>query len=89
MMKVIGKLAIAASAVLWISAAAAQDGETTTTTRTTRDAPLPPGVYVGVPGVAGVQICPGAGYQGGCEHHSKKVANEATGDTMSKSETWC
>jgi hypothetical protein len=42
MMKVIGKLAIAASAVLWISAAAAQDEETTTTTRTNARRPAAP-----------------------------------------------
>jgi hypothetical protein len=88
MMKVIGKLAIAASAILWISAAVAQDEETTTTTRTTRDAP-PPGAYIGVPGVAGVQVGPGAGYQGGCEHRSKTVTNEDTGESMTKSETRC
>jgi hypothetical protein len=84
-MKTFSKLAIAASAILWISAAAAQDVETTTTTHT---AP-PPGAYVGVPGVAGVQVGPGAGYTHGCEHRSKTVTNEATGDTMHKSETRC
>ncbi len=88
-MKVISKLAIAASAILWISAAAAQDNETTTTTtRTRHDAP-PPGAYIGVPGVAGVQVGPSAGYQGGCEHRSKTVTNEDTGESMTKSETRC
>lgn len=85
-MKLLGKLAIAASAILWISAVAAQDVETTTTT--THETP-PPGAYIGVPGVAGVQVGPGAGYEGGCEHRSKTVTNEATGDTMRKSETRC
>jgi hypothetical protein len=85
-MKGLSKLAVAASAILWISAAAAQDEETTTTTT---HSPPPPGAYVGVPGVAGVQVGPGAGYTGGCEHRSKTVTNEATGDTMHKSETRC
>jgi hypothetical protein len=84
-MNVIGKVAIAASAILWISAAVAQDTETTTTT--TSSAP-PPGAYVGVPGVVGVHVGPGPGY-GGCEHRSKTVTNEDTGDTVHKSETRC
>lgn len=84
-MKGLSKLAVAASAILWMSAAAAQDEETTTTTHRSP----PPGAYVGVPGVAGVQVGPGAGDTGGCEHRSKTVTNEATGDTMHKSETRC
>ncbi len=86
-MHVIGKLALAAGAILWISAAAAQD-DTTTTTRTTRESP-PPGAFVGVPGVAGVQVGPGAGSLGGCESRSKTVTDEETGETRSKSETNC
>lgn len=89
MTSVIGKLALAASAIFWITAAVAQDSETTTTTRTHEAPPPPPGAYVGVPGVAGVQVGPGAGYEGGCEHRSKTVTNEETGDTVSKSETKC
>jgi hypothetical protein len=84
-MNVIGKVAIAASAILWISAAVAQDTETTTTTTTS--APPPPGAYVGVPGVVGVQVGPGD--TGGCEHRSKTVTNEDTGETIHKSETRC
>jgi hypothetical protein len=87
MMKVISKVAIAASAILWISAAVAQDSETTVTT--THSGPPAPGAYVGAPGVAGVQVGPGAGYTGGCEHRSKTVTNDETGDTVSKSETRC
>ncbi|HLH11052.1 MAG TPA: hypothetical protein VKV77_04115 [Methylovirgula sp.] len=86
-MKAIGKLAIAASAIFWITAAVAQDTETSTTV--TRDRPAsPPGAYVGVPGVAGVQVGPGPSDHG-CEHRSKTVHNEDTGDTYSKSETRC
>ena len=84
-MNLIGKVAIAASAILWISAAVAQDDTTTTTT--THDSGPAPGAYVGVPGVVGVQVGPGA--NGGCEHRSKTVTNEDTGESMTKSETRC
>jgi uncharacterized protein YraI len=87
MMKGIGKLAIAASAVFWISAAVAQDADTTVTTHS--GPPPAPGAYVGVPGVAGVGVGPGSGYVGGCEHRSKTVTNEDTGETYHKSETRC
>ena len=60
-MKTIGKFALAASAILWMSAAMAQDDDDTrtTTTHTEHYDSHPGGAYVGVPGVVGVHVGPG------------------------------
>lgn len=88
-MKTIGKLALAASAILWMSAAMAQDDDTTTTTTHTEHYDSHPGgAYVGVPGVVGVHVGPG-GPGTGCETHSRTVQDNETGDSHTRTETNC
>lgn len=87
-MKMMSKWALAASAIFWISAAVAQDDETRTTT-TVHHEDHGPGAYVGVPGVAGFHVGPGAGPRSGCETRHKTVTNEDTGESRSRTETNC
>ena len=53
-MHILSKIAIGAAGLAMFSAAAFADEVTTTTTRRTQEPG--PGVYVGVPGVVGVQV---------------------------------
>ncbi|MEW6438094.1 MAG: hypothetical protein AB1508_13105 [Pseudomonadota bacterium] len=89
-MQTIGKLALAASAIFWVSAAVAQDDDTTVTTRHTEHYDSHPhgGAYIGVPGVVGVHV--GRDGRGtGCETRSKTVRDEDTGETHTRSVTNC
>jgi len=85
-MKTIGKLALAASTLLWASAAVAQDDDYTTTTRTEHHESHDGGAYVGVPGVVGVQVGPG---RSGCDTRSRTVTDETTGESHTRTETNC
>ncbi len=89
-MKTIGKFSLAACAILWVSAAMAQDDDTrtTTTTHTEHYDSHPGGAYVGVPGVVGVHVGPG-GPGTGCETHSKTVQDEDTGESHTHTVTHC
>jgi hypothetical protein len=81
-MKAFGKLALtSAAAVLFSAAAMAQDSTTTTTTTQSS----PPGVFVGVPGVAGVQVGP----SGGCQTRTTTQTDNVTGDSRSVSRSNC
>jgi hypothetical protein len=53
-MEILSKIAIGAAGIALFSAAAFADEVTTTTTQRTQEPG--PGVYVGVPGVVGVQV---------------------------------
>jgi hypothetical protein len=87
-MQTIGKLALAAGVIFWVSAAVAQDDTTVTTHSEHYDSHPHDGAYVGVPGVAGVHVGrDGPGY--GCETHSKTVHNEDTGETHTRTRTNC
>ena len=88
-MKTIGKLALAASAILWMSAAMVRR----TIRQRRRRIPSitilhPGGAYVGVPGVVGVHVGPG-GPGTGCETRSRTVRDEDTGDSHTHTETNC
>jgi hypothetical protein len=87
-MKAIRTMAILVVTGLGISTAAiAQDSTTTTTTTTTNQAPAR-GVFVGVPGVAGVQLgAPPA--PGGCTTSNSTTTNDQTGATRSTTATNC
>jgi hypothetical protein len=94
-MQTMGKLALAASAMmwvagnLWVTAASAQDyDDHTTTTRTEHYDSHRGGAYVGVPGVAGVHIGPG-GPGSGCETHSKTVQDNDTGESHTRTVSNC
>lgn len=82
-MKLICTLALGAAAAFAVSAAAAQDS-TSTTTSTTVTAPRH-GAYIGVPGVAGVEV----GGKPGCVTRSKTETDQDTGETRSKTESNC
>ena len=88
-MQTLGKLALAASAIFWVSAAVAQDDDTTVTRHSEHyDSHPHGGAYVGVPGVVGVHV----GRDGpstGCETRSKTVHNEDTGETRTRTATNC
>lgn len=87
-MQTIGKLALAASAIFWVSAAVAQDDDTTVTRHSEHYDSHHGGAYVGVPGVVGVHV----GRDGpstGCETRSKTVHNEDTGETHTRTATNC
>ncbi len=87
-MKTTGKLALALSAIFWVSAAVAQEDSTTTTTHTDHyDNDHHNGAYVGVPGVVGVHV--GGDSHSGCETHSKTVQDNDTGDSRTHTETNC
>ncbi len=65
------------------SFALADEVTTTTTTRETKPAP---GVTIGVPGVAGVQI---GGGQTNCVTRHQTMTNEDTGTSVSKTQRKC
>jgi hypothetical protein len=83
-MKILGKFAVAAAGVALFSAAAfAEDVRTTTTTRTQEPGP---GVYVGVPGVVGVQVgTPSTG----CTTRNTTTTDTNTGDSRSVTRSNC
>ena len=83
-MKAICTLTLAAGALFLVSAAAAQDDTTTTTTSTTVTPPQH-GAFIGVPGVAGVEV----GGRPGCVTRSKTETDQDTGQTRSVSESNC
>lgn len=87
-MQTIGKLALAAGAILWLSAPVVQADEVTTTHTEHYDSDPHGGAYVGVPGVVGVHVGRG-GPSTGCETHSKTVHNEDTGETHTRTATNC
>jgi hypothetical protein len=81
-MKLIYTLALATGALFAVSAAVAQDTTTTTTTQHTEGQP---GAFIGVPGVAGVQV----GGTRGCETRSKTETDQDTGDSRTHTESNC
>jgi hypothetical protein len=81
-MKSFGKLAIISAAVVLFSATAMAQDSTTTTTRS--DAPG--GVFVGVPGVAGVQV---GGPPGGCSTRTTTQTDNDTGASRSVTRSNC
>jgi hypothetical protein len=83
-MKTVCTLALAAGALLAVSAASAQDDTTTTTTSTTVTPPQH-GAYIGVPGVAGVEV----GGRPGCVTRSKTETDQDTGQSRSMTESNC
>jgi hypothetical protein len=87
-MKLFGIAAVAVAATLVSSAASfADETTTTTTTEHTKTAPGP-GVYVGVPGVAGVHV--GAPpVERGCTTESKTKTDEDTGASRSVTRSNC
>jgi hypothetical protein len=83
-MNALSKVSIVLAAVVSLSASAvAQDSTTTTTTTTTQPAP---GVFVGVPGVVGVQV---GAPPGGCTTRSSTTTDNDTGASATRSATNC
>jgi hypothetical protein len=80
---------IAAGSSVPVNLASRVLDDTQTTTTTTHHDGGPPAAYVGVPGVAGVQVGPGAGPRTGCETRNKTVTDDYTGETHSRTETNC
>ncbi|HEY1747199.1 MAG TPA: hypothetical protein VGG11_10630 [Xanthobacteraceae bacterium] len=83
-MKILGKIAIGAAGLAMLSAAAFADEVTTTTTQRTREPG--PGVYVGVPGVVGVQV--GAPSRG-CTTQNRTTTDTDTGASRSVTRSNC
>ena len=83
-MKILSKIAIGAAGIALFSAAAFGDEVTTTTTRRTQEPG--PGVYVGVPGVVGVQV---GEPSRGCTTQSRTTTNTDTGDSRSVTRSNC
>jgi hypothetical protein len=83
-MKAICILALVVGALFAVSAASAQDDTTTTTTSTTVTPPQH-GAFIGVPGVAGVEV----GGRPSCVTRSKTETDQDTGQTRSVSESNC
>src|SRR5258708_4842062 len=82
----VGSLAI--TSVLAVSSIGiAQETSTTTTTRTTTERPAP-GIVVGVPGVAGVQIG-GGERRDDCVTRKTTRTDEETGDSATRTRTRC
>jgi hypothetical protein len=67
-----------------VSVAVAQEDTTTTTTSTTVTPPQH-GAFIGVPGVAGVEV----GGRPGCVSRSKTVTDQDTGESRSVHESNC
>jgi hypothetical protein len=82
-MKNIGFVALTAIGLLAAAPCYAQD--TTTTTTTTQTAPGP-GVFVGVPGVVGVQV---GAPPVGCTTRSSTTTNDDTGASRSMTQSNC
>jgi hypothetical protein len=86
-MKLLRIAAVVVAATLLSSAASFADDTTTTTTTHTETAPGP-GVYVGVPGVAGVHV--GAPpVERGCASQSTTRTNEDTGASRTVTRSDC
>jgi hypothetical protein len=83
-MKAICILVALAVGTVFAASAAAQDDTTTTTTSTTVTPPQH-GAFIGVPGVAGVEV----GGRPGCVTRSKTETDQDTGQTRSVSESNC
>jgi hypothetical protein len=83
------RIAVVAVAATLVSSAASLADETTTTTTTQHTETAPgPGVYVGVPGVAGVHV--GAPpVERGCTTQSTTRTNEDTGASRSVTRSDC
>ena len=87
-MQTMGKLALAAGAIFWLSAPVVQADEVTTTHTEHYDSHPHGGAYVGVPGVVGVHV----GRDGPgtcCETHTKTVHDEDTGESRTRSVSNC
>ena len=82
-MKSFGKLALTSAAVVLFSTAVMAQDSTTTTTTTQSS---PPGVFVGVPGVAGVQV---GGPPGGCATRTTTQTDNDTGASRSVTRSNC
>jgi uncharacterized protein YraI len=83
-MKILSKIAIGAAGIALFSAAAFADEVTTTTTNSTQQPG--PGVYVGVPGVVGVQV---GAPPSGCTTQSRTTTDTNTGDSRSVTRSNC
>jgi hypothetical protein len=81
------KLSLAFSAVILVSsiATAMAQEDTTTTTTTTTVTPPAHGAYIGVPGVAGVEV----GGRPGCVSRSKTVTDQDTGESHTVRDSSC
>jgi hypothetical protein len=82
-MKLIYTLVFVTGALFAVSAAVAQEDTTTTTTQQHTEGQ--PGAFIGVPGVAGVQV----GGTRGCETRSKTETDQGTGDSHTRTESNC
>jgi hypothetical protein len=83
-MQILSKIAIGAAGVALFSAVAFADDVTTTTTTRTQEPG--PGVFVGVPGVVGVQV---GAPPSGCTTQSSTTTDTYTGDSRSVSRSNC
>jgi hypothetical protein len=83
-MKILSKVAVAAAGVVLFSAAALADDVTTTTTTRTQEPG--PGVYVGVPGVVGVQV---GAPSTGCTTQQRTTTDTDTGASHSVARSNC
>jgi hypothetical protein len=83
-MKILSKIAIGAASIALFSAAAFADEVTTTTNQRTQEPG--PGVYVGVPGVVGVQV---GAPPSGCTTQSRTTTDTNTGDSRSMTRSNC
>ena len=83
-MKILGKIALGAAVLAMFSAAAFADEVTTTTTTRTQEPG--PGVYVGVPGVVGVQV---GEPSHGCTIQNRTMTNTDTGASRSVTRSNC
>lgn len=86
-MKSLCTMALIAVAGFGLATAAIAQDTTTTTTTTTSPGPSGPGVFVGVPGVAGVQVGAPPG-PGGCTTRST-TQTDGAGDSRSVTSTNC
>jgi hypothetical protein len=83
-MKILGKIAIGAAGLALFSVAAFADEVTTTTTQRTQEPG--PGVYVGVPGVVGVQV---GEPSRGCTTQNRTTTDTDTGTSRSVTRSNC
>lgn len=83
-MKILGKIAIGAAGLAMFTAAAFADEITTTTTQRTQEPG--PGVYVGVPGVVGVQV---GEPSRGCTTQNRTTTDTDTGASRSVTRSNC
>jgi hypothetical protein len=83
-MRILRKIAVGAAGIAFFSAAAFADEVTTTTTRHSQEPG--PGVYVGVPGVVGVQV---GEPSHGCTTQNRTTTNTDTGASRSVTRSNC